>query len=70
MGFDATLTNLTFIGGLDCDVKDFKVDLNTGYFYMELNFPRLVMLADYMANGKILIVNFEGEGKAHGDFGE
>lgn len=70
VGFNATLTNVTFYGGLDFSVKEFKTDLDKGYFYMELTFFKLKMLSDYVANGKVLIVSFEGEGIARGEFSE
>lgn len=69
VGFDATLTNLTFIGGLDFKMKNVKIDLEKGLFYMEINFPTLKMSGDYTSRGKVLLITFEGEGKANGEYG-
>lgn len=71
VGFDAVLTNASFAGGLGFIVRDFVGEpKEKGYFYLELNFPKLAMVSHYVARGKILIANFEGEGLATGEFGE
>lgn len=69
VSLNATLNNLVLAGGSKYELRKFDVDITKGSWYMEIYFPLIKMESDYKAKAKVLLLQFQGEGKAHGEFG-
>lgn len=70
VNLDVTLSNLEFIGGSKFELRHVEVDIKKLIWYFELYMPLIKMESDYKASGKILLVDFKGDGRAHGEFGK
>lgn len=69
LNMDITLTDLMFSGGINFEFSNVDIDLETGKFNMEITFPDLKMVSNYEAKGRVLVVQINANGKAHGEFG-
>lgn len=69
VSLNATLNNLVLSGGSKYELRKFDVDIKQGRWYMEIFFPLIKMQSNYKAKAKVLLLQFQGEGKAHGEFG-
>ena len=63
------MDNLTFAGGTNFDVFDVDVAKDLLRVKASFNFPNLIMEGHYKANGRVLLFQFDGDGKAEGAFG-
>ncbi|KAI4470666.1 hypothetical protein MML48_1g01449 [Holotrichia oblita] len=70
VNFIADLYNITFSGADNFDVVYTNADFKALVLEEGLAFPKLAMRADYKAKGKVLLFEFEGEGKATGEYGK
>lgn len=69
LNMDITLTDLMFAGGINFEMKNVDIVLESGKFNMEVVFPNLKMTSNYKAKGRVLVVELDANGKAHGEFG-
>lgn len=71
VSMDATLYKAQIGGGSNFELRQMVANLkeSTGEWYMEIYFPVITLDSDYKAKGKLLLVQFDGEGKAKGEFG-
>lgn len=70
VNFVADLFNLTFYGGENFEVTYTEADFKALTLKEGLLFPKLKMVGHYKAKGKVLLFEFEGEGKMKGEFGK
>lgn len=67
----ATLYNATFHGGSNFDLRQIRAEIReNGEWYMEIYFPHVSMESGYKAKGKLLLVQFDGDGQAQCEFGK
>lgn len=69
---DATLINASFHGGSDFKLRNINVHTKVetvADWYIEIFFPLIKMQSSYRAKGKVLLLQFDGDGDAVGEFG-
>lgn len=70
LNLKAKLTNVNFTNGKEYEIKKFDVNLEENLWEAEILFPKIIMTADYRANGRLFGIPFGGNGTAHGEFGK
>ncbi|XP_066598656.1 protein takeout-like [Prorops nasuta] len=64
----STYTNIKVSGGTDFILKTVKVNVEKDRTKLKLKIPRLNMTADYIMDGRILMLPVTGNGIVHGNF--
>ncbi|KOX75423.1 Protein takeout [Melipona quadrifasciata] len=64
----AIYNNVSIYGGTNFVPKSIRFDLEENIIHVNLYFPRLEMIANYIMDGRILMLPITGNGVAHGNF--
>lgn len=70
MSIDITLLDVKLIGLSNYELPEMQAKVReTGEWYMEMYFPRIEIESKYKAKGKLLLLQFNSEDRAMGEFG-
>lgn len=66
--FKATFRNIEIYYADEFELLDVNVDFNRNHVEIEVSFPKLRIKSIYNVNGRVLILQVDGNGPADGNF--